>query len=135
VAAPAAPIRTGSVGQGTVRGCTGRGGGLSLPPDKRGSLAVLSGTRQGEVVALSRPTALIGRSGGGAGADIELDDPEVSRAHAVVECRGTRIAVRDLGSTNGTFVESERVAERQLEDRTEFRVGSTRLLLVVSDAE
>ena len=122
-------------GRGTLRGGTGRGGGLSLPSDKRVSLAVLSGATQGNVFALSRPTALIGRSGGRAGADIELEDPEVSRAHAVVECRGSRVVVRDLGSTNGTFVDDQRVEERELEDKSEFRVGGTRLMLILSEAD
>ena len=99
------------------------------------ALAVLSGATQGNVFGLSRPTALIGRSGGRAGADIELEDPEVSRAHAVVECRGSRVVVRDLGSTNGTFVDDQRVEERELEDKSEFRVGGTRLMLILSDAD
>jgi eukaryotic-like serine/threonine-protein kinase len=124
-----------AVGEGTVRGGTVGGVGSSLPQGKRVCLALLSGARQGEVFVLSRPTVLIGRSGGRAGADIELADPEVSRAHAVVECHGNRVVVRDLGSTNGTFVESERIEERDLEDRSEFRVGGTRLMLIISDAD
>jgi serine/threonine protein kinase len=131
----AMPVPPASPGRGTVRGGTGRGGGLSLPPDNRVSLAVLSGARQGAVFALSRPTFLIGRSGGRAGADLELEDPEVSRTHAVVECRGRRVVVRDLGSTNGTFVDGQRVEERELEDKSEFRVGGTSLVLVIADAE
>jgi hypothetical protein len=138
-AAPAAPAPTAlpaaDLGEATIRGGAGKGVGLSLPQDKRVALALLSGPRQGEVYVLSRPTALIGRAEGRAGADIELADPEVSRAHAVVECRGTRILVRDLGSTNGTFVEADRIQERDLEDKAEFRVGSTRIMLIVSDAE
>jgi len=123
------------VGQGTVRAGAGSGA-FALPPGKRVSLAFLSGARQGEVFVLARPTALIGRSGGRAGADIELTDPETSRAHAVVECHGSRIVVRDLGSTNGTYVEEKRIEEeRAVEDKDEFRVGSTRIMLVVSDAD
>jgi serine/threonine-protein kinase len=135
-AKPIAPgVPEAQVGEGTVR--AGAGSGVfALPPGKRVSLAFLSGTRQGEVFVLSRPTALIGRSGGRAGADIELADPETSRAHAVVECHGSRIVVRDLGSTNGTYVEEKRVEEEAtLEDQGEFRVGNTRIMLVVSDAE
>jgi serine/threonine protein kinase len=129
-AVPGAPV-----GQGTVRAGAGSGA-FALPPGKRVSLAFLSGTRQGEVFVLSRPTALIGRSGGRAGADIELADPETSRAHAVVECHGSRIVVRDLGSTNGTYVEERRIEEEgAVEDKSEFRVGSTRIMLVLSDAE
>jgi hypothetical protein len=119
----------------TIRGGAGDGGVLSLPAGKRISLAVLSGARQGQVFPLTRALAMIGRSGGGAAADIELEDPEVSRAHAAVECRGGRILVRDLGSTNGTYVEERRVQEKELEDKSEFRVGATRFMLIVSDTD
>ena len=51
-------------GEGTVRAGAGRGA-FALPPGKRVSLAFLSGTRQGEVFVLSRPTALIGRGAEG----------------------------------------------------------------------
>jgi hypothetical protein len=98
-------------------------------------LALLSGTRQGEVFVLSRPTALIGRSGGRAGADIELARP---RDLPRPRCRGmpgSRIVVRDLGCRNGTYVE-EGVSKRKRPRRQgEFRVGNTRIMLVVSDAE
>ncbi len=133
---PASPVPPPAPGEGTVAaGGTGRGGGLSLPPGKRVSLAFLSGAREGEVFVLSRPTALLGRSGGRAGADIELADPEVSRAHAVVECHGSSVVLRDLGSTNGTFVDETRIDESPLEDKGEFRLGSSRVMLIIADAD
>jgi pSer/pThr/pTyr-binding forkhead associated (FHA) protein len=84
-------------------------------------------------VALSRLT--IGRVGGGSGADLELDDPQVSRAHAAIECHGSRIVLQDLGSSNGTWLGDERIESRELEDRAEFRVGSTCLMLIVTDTD
>jgi serine/threonine protein kinase len=129
-----APVSTPALGEGTIRGDTGRGG-LALPEGKRVCLAFLSGPRQGEVFVLSRPTALIGRAGGRAQVDIELADPEVSRTHAVVECHGGTVVVRDLGSTNGTFVDKKRVEEGELEDQGEFRVGGTRFMLILSEPE
>jgi hypothetical protein len=108
---------------------------LALPPGKRVSLAFLSGPRGGEVQALTRPSVLIGRQGAGGGAGIELADGQVSRTHAVVECHGARIVVRDLQSTNGTLVDGQRIQEQELEDRAEFQVGSSRLMLIVTDAD
>jgi hypothetical protein len=105
---------------------------LSLPQGKRVSLAVLSGARRGEAFVLERPRLTLGRSGGGA--DLELPDPDVSRSHAALECHGARIVLRDLGSRNGTFVAEERVSQRELTDRSEFRVGGTTFLLLVADA-
>jgi len=108
---------------------------LALPAGKRVSLAFLSGPRAGQVYVLEHPTVLIGREGSGGGAHVELADSQVSRAHAVVECHGRRFVVRDLDSTNGTIVAGERIREHELEDRGEFEVGGTRLMLLVADAE
>jgi serine/threonine protein kinase len=108
---------------------------LALPTGKRVSLAILDGARRGEVFSLAGPRALIGREGGGMQADIELPDPEVSRAHAVLECYPTRIVLRDLQSSNGTFVEEARVEEAELENHAEFRVGRERFMLIVADKE
>ena len=110
-------------------------GSAALPQGKRVSLAILTGPRQGDVVTLERPRVLIGRAGGGVDADIEIVDPEVSRSHATVTCHGPRVVLRDLGSTNGTFVGLDRVEERDLEDHAEFRVGSTCFMLILADAE
>jgi pSer/pThr/pTyr-binding forkhead associated (FHA) protein len=41
--------------------------------------------------------------------------------------------LRDLGSRSGCFVGEERVESRELEDRAEFRLGATSLLLMVTD--
>jgi serine/threonine protein kinase len=128
---PARPIP----GASTVTGGAAGGSGLSLPLGKRVSLAFLTGERRGEVFLLARPRALIGRNGGRASADIELSDPEVSRTHALVECHGSRVVIRDLGSTNGTFVGESRIEEQTLEDKSEFRIGGTRIMLIVSDAD
>jgi serine/threonine protein kinase len=130
LATPGPPARVGSD--------TDRGRKLDpliLPPDTRVSLAILDGPRSGEVFTLQEPRVLIGRKGGGSGAHIELDDPEVSRAHAVLECHGRRIVLRDLNSTNGTFVDEERVEEVDLDDTAEFRIGRSRLMLILASLD
>ena len=108
-------------------------GGLALPPGKRISLSVVEGAEKGKVFVLDRPRLVIGRAGGGVGADVELSDPEASRTHAALECHGSRIIVRDLGSTNGTFIGASRVVDAALDNRGEFRIGRTRLMLLVED--
>lgn len=55
--------------------------------------------------ALDRPAVLFGRTG----ADVDLGSPSVSRRHALVERAGAGHALRDLGSTNGTFVDGQRL--------------------------
>jgi hypothetical protein len=105
---------------------------LALPEGKRVSLAAVTGPRKGEAFPFTSPRILIGRAGGGGGADVELDDPDVSRKHATVECHGARIVLQDLRSTNGTFVGVNRVESRELKDGEEFRVGRSRFMLVVA---
>ena len=62
-------------------------------------------------------------------ADIVLDDPGISRRHT--ELRVTHdgphlvTAIRDLGSTNGTFVNGERITSRHLNDGDRVTIGRT----------
>jgi len=106
---------------------------LRLPPTLRVSVAILSGSLQGEVFSLDQPRLVIGRAGAETDTpDVALPDSEVSGHHAAVECYGERVLLRDLGSTNGTFVGESRVTQRELEDRTEFRVGRTSMLLTLT---
>jgi EAL domain-containing protein (putative c-di-GMP-specific phosphodiesterase class I) len=67
--------------------------------------------------------------------DIDLApfDPEriVSRRHAELECRGGTVIVRDLGSSNGTFVDGELLpadVPRPLRDQQRVRFGHLTLL-------
>ena len=59
--------------------------------------------------------------------DVFLVDPSVSRTHAVVEVDGIEPVVRDLGSTNGTFINGERIEARALQDGDELMFGNTRM--------
>ena len=70
---------------------------------------------------------------------IRLDAPGVSRRHAMIciDGPGRRAALRDLGSTNGTFVQRSRVrTELSLADRDRITVGTVHLTvrLWASDA-
>jgi hypothetical protein len=62
--------------------------------------------------------------------DIVLDDdPTVSRVHAVLERLGASWSVRDLDSTNGTWVNGERIWQaRPLRPNDELRLGDSRLV-------
>ena len=66
------------------------------------------------------------------GADIALDDGEISRQHACIEVYGRRIILKDLGSTNGTFVDENKISQVQVENRSEFRIGASRLMLILT---
>ncbi len=102
---------------------------LQMPDGKRISLAVLQGPDQGAIFQVTKPVIVIGR----ADADVELNDPEVSRRHAQIEVKGNAITLRDLKSTNGTYLNEQHVVASNIENNTEFRVGSTTLMLIVTE--
>lgn len=80
-----------------------------------------------ELVVLGPERATVGRSPANAVA-LELD-PAVSRLHSVIERFDAGWCLRDLGSSNGTFVNGERVlGERRLRGGDELRVGNSRLV-------
>ncbi|MCX6392126.1 MAG: FHA domain-containing protein [Actinobacteria bacterium] len=81
----------------------------------------------GAAVLLEEHEVLIGRDPHAA-AMLE-GDGFVSARHALVRVRGTSTSVVDLGSTNGTFVNGERIAiETRLSPGDEVAVGSTRMI-------
>src|SRR5581483_6992977 len=59
--------------------------------------------------------------------DLALADPEVSKDHAVLEASGSGYRIRDLGSSNGTFVNERRIQQRSLANGDLILVGSTRI--------
>ncbi len=61
--------------------------------------------------------------------DVALDAPGVSRYHAVVERRGPFWTVRDLNSSNGTWVGPARISRTVLNDGESFRIGSATFVL------
>lgn len=104
---------------------------LALPEDRRLALAVIRGEEVGRVYPIDRPRMTIGRRD----ADIVLSDLEVSRIHAAIEVYRDRVVLKDLGSTNGTYVDEKPIKMAYLQDRSEFRVGSTVLMLIVTPVE
>lgn len=67
------------------------------------------------------------RLGRGSDADIRIDDPGVSRAHCEIVL-GTPPLVRDLGSTNGTYVDGQKIGQLALMDGSRLQIGSTTLV-------
>lgn len=59
---------------------------------------------------------------------IRLADREVSKEHAAIERVGSDFLLRDLGSSNGTFVNGRRVRELRLKDGDEISLGGSRLV-------
>lgn len=62
---------------------------------------------------------------------IRLNDREISKEHAIIERRGGGWFVRDLRSSNGTWVNDRRVTEQKLEDGDVLLLGSMHLTFLV----
>jgi pSer/pThr/pTyr-binding forkhead associated (FHA) protein len=67
--------------------------------------------------------------GKGAGNDIVLDDPTVSRLHVSLDEFAEGWCVTDVGSSNGTYLNGERIwGQQRLRHGDEIRIGRSRLL-------
>lgn len=84
----------------------------------------------GKVYILDNTESLLGRS---LKADLSIEDPRVSRKHAVLNPEGRSFSIRDLNSKNGLFVNYKKVKEDRLEDGDKILVGSTTMKFLLSD--
>ncbi|WP_029150630.1 FhaA domain-containing protein [Microbacterium indicum] len=77
---------------------------------------------------LSRARTVIGR---GSDADITIADPGTSRKHVEVLWDGERAMVRDLGSTNGSKLDGQRIKQAGLADGQMITIGRTNMVFRV----
>lgn len=63
---------------------------------------------------------------------IVLNDPEISGTHAKITKTLINCYLEDLNSSNGTFVNGERINKTELENGDEFNIGETKFILEVS---
>jgi tetratricopeptide (TPR) repeat protein len=85
-------------------------------------LHVIGGNDRGKMYELVLPETRIGR---GADQDLVLADIAVSRRHITIHAEGGRYRLRDLGSGNGTLVNSSRVDSVLLNDGDQVELGNT----------
>ncbi len=101
---------------------------LQLPPGKAIALSVIAGPARGLVYPVEKPRVVVGR----ADADIVINDKEIYRWHCAIEIKGDVIRVRDMDSTNGTYFSDERVRVAELRHLSEFRIGTSVILVSVT---
>lgn len=91
---------------------------MSSPP----TLRILSGDREGELVPVNNEL-LLGRA---PDCEVRILDPRVSRRHALITFTEGTLLLEDLGSQNGTVVNSARVRRVQLHHGDLIRIGRER---------
>src|SRR6516225_12484476 len=97
------------------------------------ALRFISGKYQGGEFPL-RPhrEIIIGRS---SDLDMVLVEDMVSRKHAKITTDETTVTIQDLGSTNGTFVNGEKVRKADLKDGDRILIGTSIIKIVYVDGE
>lgn len=105
-----------------------------------GTIGIDSGTASGQVSwravvdvegkrhPLTKSRTIIGR---GSDADITIADSGTSRKHVEILWDGERAMVRDLGSTNGSFLNGQKVGEAALAPDSTVRIGRTDIVFHV----
>ena len=101
---------------------------LCLPENQELSLRVMEGNEKGTVYPVIKPRLTIGR----ANADITIQDKLSSRVHCSLEVSGQTVLLRDLESTNGTFVDDQPIQTVALSNGSIFRIGGHAFELVIT---
>src|SRR5580704_16348223 len=95
-------------------------------------LRFISGKYQGgEFPIATDKQILIGRS---SDLDMVLVEDMVSRKHARISMQGDQIWIEDLGSTNGTFVNGEKIKRARLKEGDRVLIGTSILKVIAGDS-
>ena len=94
---------------------------LNPPKRKRACLVQYSGANLGKRFILDGPEMIAGRA---PTVQIVINDNSVSRQHAKFIQNGDKVEVEDMGTTNGTFLNDQKLSERgHLKDGDIVRLG------------
>ena len=93
-------------------------------------LVVIYGLDLGKRYKLDQPTTVIGRS---SKCIIFVDQESISRNHAKLTNKGKSVVVKDLGSTNGTYVNDKVIDEVILKDGDLIKIGRTIFKFISGD--
>ncbi|HEY2368498.1 MAG TPA: FHA domain-containing protein, partial [Polyangiaceae bacterium] len=97
----------------------------------RVTLVVIDGASRGSTIQAGASPVRVGSSEACA---LRLDDRRVSRVHFEIAVTSDRVAVRDLGSTNGTFVDGVRVRDADVAASSVVRAGDSAIRVDVDQS-
>lgn len=101
----------------------------SPQPVSRAGVRLQGGSEPGSFVAVDRDGLTLGRD---ASNDVVLHDPQASAHHARIVATEKGFFIEDLGSTNGTFVQGQRVTRQSLQGGEVIQLGQSKLVFEVS---
>jgi hypothetical protein len=102
-----------------------------MPDKPQYALRFISGKYQGgEFPLRMNREIIIGRS---SDLDMVLVEDMVSRRHAKISTNESEVYIQDMGSTNGTFVNGEKVTRSQLQEGDRILVGTSIIKMVAVD--
>ena len=97
--------------------------------EKRGVLVCMSGKTQNELVKLRRDNTIFGREK----ADIIVSDAEVSATHCQIQCIDDAYHLFDMNSSNGTYVNGQRIVKAKLKEGDTIEMGKTIFRFALED--
>lgn len=99
-------------------------GSLQLPEHLKFSLVLMDGSQKGQSLDVTENPFTLGRETG----VLALAGKQISRIHASLEVyEDQSVVLRDIGSTNGTFVNGRKIEESKLKDGDVIGLGDVRL--------
>jgi len=93
-----------------------------IPPGWTVKLRVAQGAEPGREYPITLVPVTLGRD---ALSGISFPDPKMSRQHAALLNQGSDFILKDLGSTNGTFLNDKRIKQAVLINGDQIRLGNT----------
>ncbi len=93
--------------------------------DRRAYILFLSGPLQGKLYCLEKKNTIVGRADD---VDININDSRISRHHFRIDVVEGDAVIEDMGSTNGTYVNGERVKSHTLKDGDKIQISSSTVI-------
>lgn len=93
-------------------------------------LVVTGGPAEGKRIAIGQKIIKVGRS---SRSDFPLSDKTISNLHFELEAGSSGVHVRDMGSTNGTHVDGQKIQSLIVEVGSEIQIGNTSLKIFIEE--
>lgn len=103
-----------------------------VPKEEKAYILFISGPLMGKMYYLEDVITVIGRADD---CNIAINDPRISRHHLKITLEGSKSIIEDMGSTNGTFVNGERIDKKALKNSDLIHISSDTLFNFATGSE